>query len=39
MDFFSRQADEFVFDKEKYLEAVAEVPVFTMTKPNLCDII
>ena len=29
MEFFSRQADEFGFDKEKYLQAVAEVPVFT----------
>ena len=30
MDLLSRQVDEFGFDKEKYLEAVAEVPVFAM---------
>ena len=30
MDFFSRQADEFGFDKEKYLKAVSEVPVISM---------
>ncbi len=30
MEFFARQADEFGFDKEKYLEAIAEVPVFTL---------
>ena len=29
MEFFSRQADEFGFDKEAYLKAVSEVPVFT----------
>jgi len=30
MAFFSRQADEFGFDKEKYLQAVTEVPVLSM---------
>jgi len=30
MAFFSRQADEYGFDKEKYLQAVAEVPVLSM---------
>ncbi len=29
MDYFAKQADEFGFDKEKYLKAIAEVPVFT----------
>jgi signal transduction histidine kinase len=30
MDLFSRQADEFGFDKEKYLQAVAEVQVLSL---------
>ena len=30
MEFFARQADQFGFDKEKYLEAISEVPVFTL---------
>lgn len=30
MDFFSRQADQFGFDKERYLEAVAKVPVLSL---------
>ena len=29
MDFFSKQADAFGFEKEAYLKAIAEVPVFT----------
>ena len=30
MEFFSKQADEFGFDKEKYLKAVAEVPIISL---------
>ena len=30
MAFFSRQADEFGFDKEKYLQAVTEVPILSL---------
>jgi signal transduction histidine kinase len=30
MEFFSRQADEFGFDKEKYLQAVAEMPILSL---------
>ena len=30
MEFFYRQADEFGFDKEKYLQAVAEVPIISL---------
>jgi hypothetical protein len=30
LEFFSKQADEFGFDKEKYLQAVAEVPVVSL---------
>jgi signal transduction histidine kinase/CheY-like chemotaxis protein len=30
MEFFSRQADEFGFDKGKYLQAVVEVPILSL---------
>ena len=30
MDFFSRQADQFGFEKEEYLEAISEIPVFSL---------